>query len=204
VQDFRCPNSGGNASPIAMQTPSHFLMSAALAKVLPRVSVVKGGFLWGSIAPDIAIWVLSIGGIIYYHNILGWSREQAASLMFDKLYFNHPLWIISHNLLHAPIVLLVGLGLAWKFSNPWWMWFFLACLMHSVVDILTHVDDGPLLFFPFNWTYRFHSVISYYDPRYYGREFSLFEKFLNLFFLIYLLFPFLSRSLLKAVQHFSK
>jgi membrane-bound metal-dependent hydrolase YbcI (DUF457 family) len=184
-----------------MQTPSHFLMSAALDKVLHRIPIAKAGFLWGSIAPDIALWVLSIGGIVYYHLMLGWSREQAASLMFDKLFFQHPLWIISHNLLHAPLVLLLGLGLAWRFSHHGLFWFFLACLLHSVVDILTHVDDGPLLFFPFNWTFRFRSAISYYDPRYYGREFNLFENGLNLFFLVYLLFPPLSRYLLKLVQN---
>jgi LexA-binding, inner membrane-associated putative hydrolase len=187
-----------------MQTPSHFLMTATLAKALPKLSMVKSAVLWGSIAPDLPLWGLAIGGIVYYHWMLGWSLKEASALMFDDLYFNNPLWIVSHNLLHAPILLILGLGFAWKTSNRWFIWFFAACLIHSVVDILTHVDDGPLIFFPLDWKTRFHSVISYYDPRYYGREFSLFERSLNLIFLIYLLASPASRYLRKLVQTFSK
>jgi len=191
-----------------MQTPSHFLMTATLAKALPRVPIVKSAFLWGSIAPDLALWGLSLGGIIYYHFMLGWSMKQALTLMFDDLYFHHPVWIVSHNLLHAPILLLLGLGWAWRSSHHgdrsrislWFLWFFLACLMHSTVDILTHVDDGPLIFFPLDWTTRFRSIVSYYDDRYYGREFSLFERSLNLFFLIYLLHSPVYQYLRKLAQ----
>jgi len=190
-----------------MQTPSHFLMTAALAKALPKVPIVKSAFLWGSVAPDLALRGLSIGGVIYYHFMLGWSMEQTSTLMFEHLYFHHPVWIISHNLLYAPILLLLGLGWAWHShhgagsqASRWFLWFFLACLMHSIVDILTHVDDGSLVFFPFNWMTRFRSVVSYYDNRYYGREFSLFERSLNLFFLIYLLYSPAYRYLRKLVQ----
>jgi hypothetical protein len=48
---------------------------------------------------------------IYYHFILGWSISTAAQLMFGDLYFHNPFWIAFHNLLHAPIVLLVGITL---------------------------------------------------------------------------------------------
>ncbi|MBW4514481.1 MAG: metal-dependent hydrolase [Timaviella obliquedivisa GSE-PSE-MK23-08B] len=191
-----------------MQTPSHFLMTATLEKALPKVAIVKRAFLWGAIAPDLALWGLSIGGMIYYHFMLGWSTKQAFALMFDQLYFHHPLWIVSHNLLHAPILLLLGLGWAWQSSRRgeenklslWFLWFFLACLLHSVIDVLTHVDDGSLIFFPFDWTTRFQSVVSYYDHRYYGREFSVFERSLNLFFLLYLLYSPVYQYLRKLVQ----
>ncbi|NJR39912.1 MAG: hypothetical protein HC781_15180 [Leptolyngbyaceae cyanobacterium CSU_1_4] len=183
-------------------------MTATLAKAMPRVPIVKSAFLWGSIAPDLALWGLSLGGIFYYHFILGWSIKQAFALMFDHLYFHHPLWIVSHNLLHAPILLLLGLGWAWRCSSReegseisrWFLGFFLACLMHSGVDILTHVDDGPLIFFPLDWTTRFQSRVSYYDDRYYGREFSLFERSLNLFFLVYLFYSPVYQYFRKLVQ----
>lgn len=191
-----------------MQTPSHFLMTATLAKALPRFPIIKSAFLWGSIAPDLALWTLSIGGVIYYHFILGWSLERVFTLMFDNLYFHHPLWIISHNLLHAPILSLLGLGWCWQSSrrgeesriSRWFFWFFLACFIHSIVDVLTHVDDGPLMFFPLDWTTRFRSVVSYYDDRYYGREFRLFERSLNFFFLVYLLHSPVYKYLRKLVQ----
>ncbi|HEY9661543.1 MAG TPA: metal-dependent hydrolase [Allocoleopsis sp.] len=193
-----------------MNTPSHFLMTAALEKALPRIPIVKTAFLLGSVAPDIPLWLLSIGGLVYYHWILGWSDADTFRLMFDQLYFHHPLWVISHNFLHAPIVLLMGLGIVWRSRrniqsrSRWLFWFLLACLLHTSVDIVTHRDDGPLLFFPFDWTTRFISPISYWDERYYGQEFQLFELSLNLFFLLYLLSPLLQRWLRRGLQQMKR
>jgi hypothetical protein len=140
--------------------------------------------------------------------MLGWSVEKTSAMMFNHLFFNHPLWIVSHNLLHAPILLLLGLGWAWRSSqqdksdrvSQWFFWFFTACLAHSIIDILTHVEDGILVFFPLDWKTRFHSIVSYYDDRYYGKEFSVFERFLNLFFLTYLLHSPLLRYFRKLIH----
>lgn len=176
-----------------MNTPSHFLMTVALDKRLPRVPIHRTAFLLGSVAPDIPLWLLSTGGIIYYHLILGWSTQAAFHLMFDTLYFHNPFWLACHNLLHAPILLFLGIAVAWKkrrnIGSPsrFLFWFLLACLFHSCVDILTHADDGPLVFFPLNWTTRFHSPVSYWDPRHYGREFSRFETILDSLLVLYLL-----------------
>ncbi|MBW4421633.1 MAG: metal-dependent hydrolase [Myxacorys californica WJT36-NPBG1] len=178
-----------------MNTPSHFLMTAALGKALARVPIVKGAFLLGAIAPDLPLWLLSIGGVLYYHLILGWTWAETARLMFDDLYFHHPFWIASHNLLHSPLLLLVGIALVRQFRRyinswqRWAFWFLTACLFHSTVDIFTHVDDGPLLLFPLNWTLRFHSAVSYYDGRYYGAIFQQVDLFLNCVFIVYLLYP---------------
>lgn len=187
-----------------MNTPSHFLITAGLENALPRVPIVKSAFLLGSVAPDLPLWLLSIGGLIYYRLILGWSAAETADLMFDQLYFQHPLWLISHNFLHAPLVLLTGLALIWPARRNigsrarWLFWFLLACLGHSVIDILTHADDGPLLLFPLNWSVRFASPISYWDDRYYGREFQRFELGLDLGLCLYLLSPRLAR-LMQAI-----
>jgi hypothetical protein len=55
-----------------------------------------------------------------------------------------------------------------------------------VVDIATHVDDGPLLLFPLHWTLRFQSPVSYWDRTHYGREFTIFELTLDVLCLGYL------------------
>jgi hypothetical protein len=57
---------------------------------------------------------------------------------------------------------------------------------NSGIDILTHVNDGPLLFFPFDWTVRFHSPVSYWDSAHYGREFGVCALALDLVCLGYL------------------
>lgn len=87
----------------------------------------------------------------------------------------------------------MGFVLVWRkrrcirSTERWLFWFFVACLLHTGVDILTHVDDGPKLFFPLDWTTRFHSPVSYWDYRYYGREFRVFEQAINATLLVYLL-----------------
>ncbi len=178
-------------------------MTAALEQSCPRIPIVRSAFLLGSVAPDIPLWLLSIGGVLYYHIIQGWSVAETSRLMFDQLYFHNSVWIASHNFLHAPLVLLLGLAIAWSkrrnigSRSRWLFWFLLACLLHSGVDILTHVDDGPLVFFPFDWSTRFASSVSYWDDRYYGREFQMFEQSLNVVFLIYFLSPRLYRCIRK-------
>jgi membrane-bound metal-dependent hydrolase YbcI (DUF457 family) len=170
-----------------MNTPSHFFMTAALAKALPHLSIVRWAVLVGAIAPDVPLWFLSIGGMFYYRTMRGWSPEATFNRMFDELFFTDPLWVVSHNFLHAPIVLLVGLAIAGPWSRqrqqPRWanglFWFLLACLLHTGVDILTHADDGPLIFFPFDWQTRFHSPVSYWDERYHAGTFQWFELSLN-------------------------
>ena len=62
-----------------------------------------------------------------------------------------------------------------SFVRSWRSWFLGSCLLHTLVDIPVHHDDGPLIFWPFNWTYRFASPISYWDPAHYGVPTMIFE-----------------------------
>ena len=192
-----------------MNTPSHFIMTAAVDKALPRVPIVKSAFLLGSVAPDLPLWLLSIGSLIYYHFVQGWTMVETTRLMFDDLYFHNPFWIAFHNLFHSPLLLLLGISAVWRSrrnigsTHRWWFWFFVACLFHSTADILTHADDGPLLLFPLNWTLRFHSPISYWDPNHYGRQFQQFELVLDSVLLIYLLKGYICSSLRKFQAFYS-
>jgi len=142
---------------------------------LPRWAV------WlGAIAPDLPLLVLSVSYYYYYTLIIGWSRRSAFRHLFSEHYYFDPLWICAHNFLHAPFILWVVLGVSHLFKWRWVFWFCAACLLHAGVDILTHADDGPLLFFPFDWQYRFASPVSYWDPQYHGRVFSRFELGLDI------------------------
>lgn len=54
------------------------------------------------------------------------------------------------------------------FLTSWWTWFLASCMLHTLVDIPVHHDDGPLVFWPVNWSYRFASPISYWDRAHYA------------------------------------
>jgi hypothetical protein len=70
-------------------------------------------------------------------------------------------------------------------------------MVHSIIDILTHYNDGPVLFFPFDWHTRFYSPVSYWDRAHHANQFFWVELGLNIVLLAYLLLP-------KLVQRFKR
>ncbi len=112
--------------------------------------------------------------------------------LFDVWFFENR-WIISaQNIFHSPLILttliIVGYQLWRRGQKRGAALFWIACaaLLHSLIDIPLHTNDGPLLLFPFNWTYRYFSPLSYWDPNYYGREWSIFEHGLDVVLLVWL------------------
>lgn len=61
-----------------------------------------------------------------------------------------------------------------------------AAALHTSVDTATHASDGPLLLFPFDWTLRFHSPVSYWEPGFYPGIVTFLEYSLDLAALLYL------------------
>ncbi len=176
--------------------PTHLVINAAIEKKYgDKSGIVKSAFLWGSIAPDIPLGLLSLGYVIYNRFIATQSASGMTHGGFDNLYFNNPFWIASHNFLHSPTALLIYAIILWRYKDQpnsrgyWWLWFVFGCMVHSIIDILTHFNDGPVLFFPFDWHMRFHSPVSYWDKAHYASQFIYFEVGLNLVLLGYLFLP---------------
>lgn len=42
-------------------------------------------------------------------------------------------------------------------------WFLSGAASHALVDIFTHARDGILVFWPWNWSYRFNAGIDQWD-----------------------------------------
>ncbi len=169
-------------------------------RALPPLASVA--LLLGSFMPDVplTLWTV-VYGIIDRRNGVVWNSEtpgdSLVGLLFDDMFFNDPWVKVAHNLFHAPI-----LTLAYALMGYWlwrsarrvagtrarWgaglFWFGVACTLHTVIDILVHHNDGPLLLFPFEWSIRFSSPVSYWDPDYYGIPFAIFEHILLLLMLI--------------------
>lgn len=145
----------------------------------------------GSFLPDMPLYILTFG-YMGYRRWVAPIDEFIFGPSYDALYFTNPWWIVSHNLFHAPLVILaMGLAGWWgqrteKRWGAWLFWLALGCGFHSVVDILTHHNDGPLLLFPFNWTLRFISPVSYWDSAHYGNIFAPLEGLLDLAILVWM------------------
>ncbi|MCB0077474.1 MAG: DUF4184 family protein [Anaerolineales bacterium] len=179
-----------------MQTYSHFIITAGLKRVAARrrwLPVRGRAFLLGSVLPDLPLLLLTL----WYFADIRWLRPEMADAQlfgawYDDLFFNNLLWIVSHNLFHAPLIIL-SLGLigwrGWKQGRGWGLallWFAMGCGLHSLIDIFTHHHDGPLLLFPFDLSLRFQSPVSYWDPRHYGRLFAPLEHLLDVVLLLWL------------------
>ena len=93
-----------------MQTYSHLLMPAALNQEIKNQADIPSrstAFLLGSVAPDFALGLLSAGFVIdrkIKKLDQVWCGDE-----FNAIFFNDPRWILSHNLLHAPLLLLLSL-----------------------------------------------------------------------------------------------
>lgn len=206
-----------------MQTYSHLLITAVMGRKLKkrdpednpspnRPPMHMAALLLGSIAPDMLLIFVSIGVIGY--NVLAVSdtavRSANINYFFDVMYFDDPLIIALHSLLHAPFIILALVGLGWwgwRTGHNWapaLFWFAVACGLHAFIDILTHVHDGPVLFFPFEWTTRFQAPISYWDPAHGGLIFAPLEHLLDLAILIYLAYGWIKQKRLKRHTIVSK
>lgn len=188
-----------------MQTYSHFIITAALADPLKKRAeapdlpkLERGALLLGSIAPDLPLTLITIGCVMYdmANSTLG-ADESVVRALFRDWFFNSPWVKAAHNLFHSPLLdvlyILFGYWL-WKRAGKgggkrgaWIFWFAVSCLLHTSIDIPVHYDDGPLLLFPLNWSWRFISPVSYWDPQRYGTPFAIVEHTLILGLLIYLL-----------------
>lgn len=183
-----------------MQTYSHFLLTAALRRPLSKrvqasdLPKLKTSALFiGSVIPDALLILISI-----FFGLVDLSRgvsldpssgPDSDSLLwklFDDWFFNNP-WVISaQNLFHSPLLValfIITAYLFWKrgvHGAAWFFWLSCAAMLHTLIDIPLHHNDGPLLLFPLNWSLRFESPLSYWDPNYFGQQFFIFEHLLDL------------------------
>lgn len=206
-----------------MQTYTHLVITAVLARQVQKreagaVSSADTGqplpalrnrwFLFGSVAPDLPL--VLIGAVFILSDLLGAPRlnpsQANTGFLFDVLFFNAWWMKTLHNLFHAPILVAVYMTIgywAWTRNRQWGaalFWFAAACMIHTLIDIPVHRDDGPLVFFPFDWTTRFISPISYWEAAYYGQQFFIFEHLLLLAGLVYLAVDFFQQRRARRLQ----
>jgi len=191
-----------------LQTYSHIILTALLNQKLqtqPHVPVHSRAFLVGAFAPDIALGILT-GQFLIKRRLAGsesvWCGEE-----FNSIFFSNPVWIISHNLLHAPLLLVCLMMLGYVAGSSWhktwgWtlLWFAVGCGIHTLIDIPTHHDDGPLVLFPIDGKLRFKSPISYWDRRHGAWFIAPIEHLLDILMLVYLLGIVLGKRQQKNAQ----
>ncbi|MEM6692370.1 MAG: hypothetical protein AAF664_23265, partial [Planctomycetota bacterium] len=171
-----------------------------------RRSRVGLAILIGSVAPDVPLYLLSFGGLIWFRWFEGWDWPEVGRHMYANLFYNDPIWISLHNLLHSPLVLVTVLAFLLsrrplsECRRSAIFWFFASCLLHTLVDIPVHYDDGPLIFWPLNWQYRFASPVSYWDFDHHARPVVIAELALWATFVLWTLYRLVVRKFVAENQ----
>jgi hypothetical protein len=159
----------------------------------------SGWLLLGSVLPDLPLIALAIGAIardqlagnVFDPANTAAMQQSYTGHLFDVMFFHDPRVITVHHLFHAPLLvaLYVAVGyMQWRQGRRWGsalFWLGCACALHTAIDIPLHYNDGPLLFFPFDWQTRFYSPVSYWDPDRFGIPFAIFEHLLLLGMSVY-------------------
>ncbi len=140
-----------------MNTPAHAIMGLAL---LGRTGERgrDAAILAGSLLPDLPMF----GFFIYQRFVLDNPQRQ----IWDIEYFRAG-WQLLFDLFNSIPLAGLGLGLAIWLRRTRTTAFFGAVLIHCVVDLALHHDDGHRHFLPLS-EFRFESPVSYWDPAHYG------------------------------------
>lgn len=142
-------------------------------------------FVFGSISPDIIYYIMFLYMAIRYP--IEENSFELHSIVHQM--FDHPIVIVLRQLGHSIIVWLILMIITilltkWKLS-PWKALLY-GWLGHILIDLLTHVRDAVPILYPLN-DYIIRGPISYWDPDFYGREFSIIHSIFFLGAIIYLI-----------------
>lgn len=147
-----------------MNTPSHMLIGAALfARPLAPATLIAA--LAGGLAPDLLMFAM----VLWATRVVGVPEHE----VFNTLFFSET-WQSVFAIDHSFFIWGGLLGLAVWRRQIILRAFAGAGLLHALADFLTHHDDARRQFWPVSdWVFR--SPVSYWDARFYGNAFGLFE-----------------------------
>lgn len=135
-----------------MNTPAHILIGwAAMARNRDRKIVLAAVF--GALLPDLSLYLLA-GVSLFILNI-------PPGVVFGQLYFS-PAWQAVFSVDNSFIVYGAILAFGFWKRNDWVIALAGAALLHLLLDLPLHHDDGRAHFWPLSgWIYE--SPLSYWD-----------------------------------------
>jgi len=125
-----------------------------------------GPLVAGAILPDLPYCVFFVAAALEH------GPRAFTDLGVWRSIWGHPVVVGLHSFLPwgAAMLLLISTR-AWR-RAPALAAFLAGWGLHVVIDMLTHRSDGYPILWPLS-DYRFPTPVSYWEPAYYGRTFSL-------------------------------
>lgn len=146
-----------------MNTPAHIIFSLSVLGPSRAVRYPLA-IVAGALIPDLMMMVFYA-----WHKFQGTAENQIWSF-----YYFQSNWQAVFDLTNSiPLVVLAMIITTWRQRAAWFS-LFASMLVHCVLDLLVHHDDGHRHFYPFN-DWRFESPVSYWDPAHFGDIVSVAE-----------------------------
>lgn len=162
-----------------MNTPTHMLIGAAVfARTTPPSILIAA--LLGGLVSDLPLFVM----VLWATRVVGLPDNE----VFGQLYFSddwQAILSVDHSLLVWSALIAIA---SWR-GNAILRSFAGASLLHAAADFLTHKDDARRQLWP-NSDWVFHSPVSYWDSRFYGGPFAVFEVGLTVGLAVFLCWRF--------------
>lgn len=157
-----------------MNSPAHVVFSLAL---LGRPNAIKYALAItaGALIPDAFMLMFYA-----YERLLG-----VPETVIWNDHYHLPFWQNLFDIVNSIPLLLAALFLATYRRKYTWSFVFGSMLIHCLLDLPVHHDDGHRHFFPFS-DFRFQSPVSYWDARYHGNIVGLIEVLMFMVSVIYL------------------
>ncbi len=147
------------------------ILAMACSRLLPDSDQRRTTWMMaGAAAPDLPlIAIATLCWVVSGLPLAATENAESFVRMVDGFYFESRAFITVHHVLHAPgsllLLALIGCVIARMTGRrvSAWFWFLSGAATHAVVDLCTHAGDGMLLFWPFNWSYRFDAGIDQWE-----------------------------------------
>ena len=140
-----------------MNTPAHSVLNLLLLgrKEKPNLALP---ILLGSALPDAPTVVFYLWAKLV--------RGLPEQVIWTQAYYA-PRWQAVIDLCHSLPLTLLAFAVAWALGAEVWMALFAGMVLHVPEDLFLHSADAHRHFYPFS-DWRFHSPVSYWNPRHYG------------------------------------
>ncbi len=165
-----------------MNTQSHAIINAALLSRKAKPHLHRYAFI-GAVLPDLPMFV--------FFAIETFILNHLQSQIWGERYFL-PQWQNVFDLFNSIPLFLILLGIGYWRKSDAVIVCGLSMLLHAAGDFFLHHDDAHRYFFPF-LQFSFHSPISYWDPKHYGRIISIIEILVTIGASVYLFLRLQSR-----------
>lgn len=135
-------------------------------------------YAWAGVAPDVPYFIL-LGYYSVRFHVNGFTDLTAWDLAWRS-----PLVMALHSFVPWAVAVGILCAVAGPLTRRAWWPILGGWLSHIVIDMLTHRNDGYPIFYPLA-TYRFPTPISYWEPAFHGRMFSLVDSTLTAVLLVH-------------------